>query len=109
MRRSRTLRKEVAVIDSKTAYSEANWFILENFRDGFSAGTPRHLVFPTRSIWVVPIVLAYPKVGVLGEVGFVAVDGESGVVVGWTPVEEVEKVAEQMYKEKEDEIAALFS
>ena len=67
------------------------------------------MVFPTRSIWTVPIVLSYPKIGVLGEVGFVGVDGESGVVVGWTPVEEVEEVAEQMYKEKEDEIKALFS
>lgn len=109
MRKSRTLKKELAVIDSKAAYLAANRFILENFRDRFSAGTPRHLVFPTRSIWTVPIVLAYPKVGVLGEVGFVGVDGESGVVVGWTPKEEVEKVAEQMYKEKKDEIEALFS
>jgi hypothetical protein len=38
-----------------------------------------------RELWVVPNVLTHPDHGILGNVGLVAVDAESGKVVAGTP------------------------
>jgi len=91
------------------ARAVANRFILENLADRFSAGEPRVLAFPTRTVWIIPIELTYPNVGVVGHVGFVAVDGEQETVVGWTPFEVMETAAQQLYTDHRDAIHAAFS
>ncbi|MEW5767289.1 MAG: hypothetical protein AB1797_06630 [bacterium] len=96
-------------IDSKQAFLTANQFVLSYLRDMFSAGFPTRVVFPTQSIWAVPVVLTYPKLGIVGEVGVVAVDAELGNVVGWTPFEEMERTAKELYEGKKREIEAVFS
>ena len=68
-------------IDSTTALKTANKFILENMRDRFSAGSLKRVMFPTREIWIVSVVLTYPKKGIIGEIGAIAVDGETGEIV----------------------------
>ena len=70
---------------------------------------PTRVMFPTRVIWTVPIVLTYPKLGIVGEVGVVAIDAELGNVVGWTPFEEMESTAKKLYEGKKREIEAVFS
>jgi len=87
----------------------ANRFILENLADRFSAGEPRLLAFPVRVVWVLPVELTYPNVGVVGQVGFVAVDGEQETVVGWTPFDVMETTAQQLYTSHQDAIEAAFS
>jgi hypothetical protein len=42
------------------------------------------LQFPLRSVWVVPVMLSYPRIGPIGQTGVVAVDIETGSVTGWT-------------------------
>jgi hypothetical protein len=71
-------------IDSKTAFKIANRFILERMRDRFSAASLKRVIFPTREVWIVSVVLTYPKKGIVGKVGAIAVDGETGEIVGWT-------------------------
>jgi hypothetical protein len=87
-------------INEDEAISEANGFILEHLPDRFCAGIPRLLSFPARTIWATPILLSYPEIGPVGEVGFVAVDAELGNVVGWTPFSEIYKAAEKLYSDK---------
>lgn len=96
-------------IDAKTAIKEANRFVLENMRDRFSAGTPKKVLFPTRDVWVVAVVLTYPKKGIVGEVGAIAVDGETGEIVGWTSVEEMEEMAKEIYEGRRKELEIAFS
>lgn len=96
-------------IDAKTALKIANKFVLENMRDRFSAGAPKIVLFPTRVIWIVPVVLTYPNVGIVGEVGEVAVDAEIGTIVGWTPIEEMEAIAKELYEGKKSEIEITLS
>jgi hypothetical protein len=87
-------------IDSKTAFKIANRFILERMRDRFSAASLKRVIFPTREVWIVSVVLTYPKKGIVGKVGAIAVDGETGEIVGWTPIEEMEAVAKDFMKGK---------
>lgn len=95
-------------IDAETAKRLANRFLLENLPDRFCAGTPRILQFPLRSVWIVPVVLSYPRIGPVGQTGIIAVDTETGAVVGWTPLDEMKEVAEAVHDEKKVEIEAAF-
>ncbi len=96
-------------INEDEAITEANGFILEHLPDRFCAGIPRLLSFAARTIWATPILLSYPEIGPVGEVGFVAVDAELGNVVGWTPFSEIFKAAEKLYSSKKGQIEAAFS
>jgi hypothetical protein len=96
-------------IDAEAAKRLTNRFILENLPDRFCAGTPRFLQFPLRSVWVVPVVLSYPRLGPVGQAGIAAVDTETGSVVGWTPLDEMKKAAEAIYERKKADIEATFS
>ena len=96
-------------LDAKQAMIAANRFIVEHLPDRFSAGLPKLVLFPLRPLWLVPVHLTYPGVGVIGEVGMLAVDGDSPVIVGWTPTEEMEALAQELYEENRDEIELAFS
>lgn len=104
-----SLRASALKINEDEAVTEANGFILEHLPDRFCAGIPRLLSFPARTIWATPILLSYPEIGPVGEVGFIAVDAELGNVVGWTPFPEIYKAAEQVYSDKKGQIEAAFS
>lgn len=95
-------------IDGETAKRLANRFILENLPDRFCAGTPRFLQFPLRTFWAVPVVLSYPRIGPVGQTGILAVDTETGAVVGWTPLDEIKEIGKTIYEEKRADIEAAF-
>jgi hypothetical protein len=78
------------VLDTRQAMIAANQFIVGHLPDRFSAGLPKLVLVPLRPLWLVPVDLTYPGVGVVGEVGMLAVDGDRPIVVGWTPLEEME-------------------
>jgi hypothetical protein len=96
-------------IDAEAAKRLTNRFILENLPDRFCAGTPRFLQFALRSVWIVPVVLSYPRIGPVGQAGMAAVDTETGSVVGWTPLDEMKKAADAIYEQKKAAIEAAFS
>ena len=102
------LEKETKV-NLQQVMALANRFILTKLPDRFSVGLPKSVAFPTRRLWVVPVMLTYPHVGIVGEVGMVAVDAEQETVVGWTPFQEMEELARQLYQEKKHEIEIAFS
>ncbi|MEK7728776.1 MAG: hypothetical protein AAB354_10215 [candidate division KSB1 bacterium] len=95
-------------ISRDSAQTKANQFIIEHLPDRFCAGQPRFVIFPIRAAWSIPVVLAYPKLGAIGEVGAVIVDAELGNVVGWTPIEEIREAAKELYEERKAEIEAPF-
>lgn len=98
----------MTAINAATAKRLANRFILENLPDRFCAGTPRFLQFPLRSVWAVPVMLSYPRIGPVGQTGLVAVDVETGSVTGWTPLQEMKKAAQNIYAEKKAEVETAF-
>jgi hypothetical protein len=54
----------------------------------------------------VPVVLAYPGLGVLGELGEVAISAQSGQVVAHTPIEELKQSATILAEKHRDAIEA---
>jgi len=97
------------VLSGRQAMVAANQFIVEYLPDRFSAGLPKLVLLPLRPLWLVPVLLTYPSAGVIGEIGMLAVDGDHPVVVGWTPLEEMENLARQLYEEHRNEIELAFS
>jgi hypothetical protein len=69
---------------------KANSAILSNYGDGFVAGTPQKVELLSKSLWITPIVMAN-STRLLGEVGVVAVDGESLEILGITEPMDIEK------------------
>jgi hypothetical protein len=51
---------------------------------------------------MVPVLLSYPRIGPIGELGTLAVDEELGTVVGHTAFEEMEGRARQLYEAHKD-------
>ncbi|HDQ71958.1 MAG TPA: hypothetical protein ENN19_07655 [Chloroflexi bacterium] len=104
-----TKNRKTVTLDVEEARMTANRFIVEQLTDRFSAGEPKLIIFPLRPLWVVPIELSYPNVGNVGDVGMLVVDSERATVVGWTPTEEIENQARQLYELHRHEIEAAFS
>ena len=69
---------------------KANSVILSNYGDGFVAGTPQKVELLSKSLWIMPIVMAN-STRLLGEVGVVAIDGESFEILGITESKDIEK------------------
>ena len=59
-------------------------------------------------LWIVPILLTSPGYGTGGEVGVVAIDARTGLVVGSTPRSEVVASAKRLREAKRDELETAF-
>ncbi len=81
-------------ISEKEAKARANRFILDNLRDGFSAGRPRVVVIGQEAAWSVPVQFAFPE-RVFGEVGEIVIQAVSGSILGFTPPAELYRNAKQ--------------
>lgn len=104
--RARKISKDIS---RESAQTRANQFIIEHLPDRFCAGQPHFMIFGMIfPAWSVPIVLAYPKLGVIGEVGAIVINGELGNVVGWTPLEKIREAAKALYEKRKAEIEAPF-
>jgi hypothetical protein len=107
------LSETIAVADQTRLTPETVRRIVQNFiADHLGnlalAGIPRHMVFPIRVVWAVPIALAYPGYGLAGVIGVVAVDDELSSVIASTPLKEMRQAAEQLYAEHQTEIESAF-
>lgn len=91
-------------ISSQIAQTRAKDFLRENELIRFSVGTPRRMVSALRSVWSVPVELRYPNYGLVGEVGFIAIDEETGNVVAWTPRQEMLTTAGELYCDQQEQI-----
>ncbi len=60
-------------------------------------------------VWRVPVVLAYPGLGVLGELGEVLVSVGHAQIVGHTPIAEIKQAALALAEQHRDAIKAPLS
>lgn len=100
----------VTVGDSKTtafeAESIAGGFLLDHLPDRFSTGAPRF--DKAAGVWRVPVILAYPRIGSVGEVGELTIEDSTKEVMSHTPFEEVTTRALAIYEQRSEEIEAAF-
>ena len=89
------------------AQAAANFFLNDHLPDRFAADQP--LFSTTGSIWHVPVILAYPGVGAVGQVGEVLIDASTETVVSHTSLDAMKQTAQKLYNAHRDDIEAAFS
>ena len=107
-RRSETVRPRGKPTSAEKAQIVGNAYCLLHYATGYAAGTPRRLSLPGQQCWIMPVVLTSPGFGIVGEVGFLAVEARSGKVIGSTSRSEVVAAGNRLAEEKRDDLEAAF-
>ena len=94
----------VPTVTAMQAQAEASLFLSDRLPDRISASTP--FLDEATQVWRVPVILAYPFVGVLGQVGEIVVSTTKAEVISSTPVEQLLKVARALAEQHRDAIEA---
>ena len=94
-------------IDADAARAAATDFLFDHLGNQLVPGEPHTMVSAVRAVWIVPVQLAYIHTGVLGSVGVVAVDQETGQVVAWTPIPQM-KAASRRLREAQPDLDGQF-
>jgi hypothetical protein len=89
------------------AQATANLFLNDNLPDRFTCDQPR--LSKAEDVWLVPVVLCYPFVGSIGQVGEVVVSVEEEKIISHTPLDEMKQKAIKLYEANRNEIEAAFS
>lgn len=95
-------------IGSDQACAVATEFLLDNLGNLLIVGESHLMVSAVRAMWIVPIQLSSLHSGVLGSVGVVAVDEETGQVVAWTPISEMKAASRRLRARHEPELSEQF-
>jgi len=93
---------------AELAQSAATGFLLDHVGNQLIAGQPHLMISPTRATWIVPIHLAYLYTGPIGSVGVVAIDDETGLVVAWTPLDQIKAASRALRAAKEPSLTQKF-
>ena len=89
------------------AEAKASAFLSEHLPDRFTAGDPVLRTQPES--WRVPVLLSYPNIGPVGEVGEIFISTRTAELVSHTPVDEMLSCGRVLYEEHKDAIEAAFS
>lgn len=89
------------------AQAAANLFLNDHLPDRFTADQP-HLS-PDDNLWHVPVILVYPGVGSIGQVGEILISTTAETVVSYRPLVEMKQAAQELYNAHRDAIDAAFS
>lgn len=77
-------------------------FLNDHLPDRFCAGKPQ---FDQESfVWKTPILLSYPTLGPLGQVGEIAVSADAGKILSFTTLEEMRSAAQAIIEQHREEI-----
>ena len=94
----------ITTVTAMEAQAQASLFLSDRLPDRISASTPSF--DDAKAVWRVPVILAYPFLGVLGQVGEVVVSGTKAEVISATPAEEMLNAARTLAEKHRDEIEA---
>ncbi len=99
--------KVVPEVTALQAQAAANLFLSHYLGDRFSADEAK--ISATDDVWEVPVILTYPLIGSVGQVGEIVVSSRKEVVVSHTSIEEMKQSGQSLYEGHRDEIQAAFS
>jgi hypothetical protein len=94
----------VATITALEAQAAANLFLSDNLPDRFLASSPT--LDGAANVWRVPVLLAYPIIGPVGQTGEILVSATSEQIVSYTSLEEMKAAARILYENNRDAIEA---
>lgn len=98
--------KTVPLNTAQQAQATSNDFLSNQIGDRFTAD--QATLSKTGEVWQVPVILAYPVVGSIGQVGEIKVSTSSNVIVFHTSIEEMKQTGLKLYETHQDEIQAAF-
>ncbi|MBE9078290.1 hypothetical protein IQ241_13475 [Romeria aff. gracilis LEGE 07310] len=101
-----TPESEALPISAAIAQTVVNDWLLRVLSDRFTALEPR--LIAGGDIWSVAVGLAYPHIGVVGEVGEVLVSAFSRGIISATQPTVMKSAGMACYREREDAINAAF-
>ena len=88
------------------AQAAANLFLSNHLPDRFVATTPSF--DSVAQVWRVPVVIAYPVIGPVGEVGEINVSVTSEAILSHTSPDEMMACARSLYEKHREAIEAAF-
>ena len=91
-------------ITALEAEAAASLFLSDHLPDRLTAGDPQ--LDSLAGVWYVPVLLAYPVVGSVGEVGEIIVNGQTEEILSHTPVMEMLARARALYEQHREQIEA---
>lgn len=94
----------VPTVTAMEAQAEASLFLSDRLPDRISASAPS--LDEAAQVWRVPVILAYPHLGVLGQVGEVVVSAARTEVISSTPLEAMLNAARALAEKHRDAIEA---
>lgn len=96
-------------ISATTVQAVANLFLSDHLPDRFTADQPR---FPvggkSEKFWEVPVILTFPKIGNLGQVGRILVSVDTEKILSYTPIAAMKQEGQKLYEINRDAIQAHF-
>lgn len=94
----------VSTITALQAQATANYFLLTRLGDRLAADDP--VIDAAAGVWRVPVLLSYPGIGPIGQVGEILINATAEEIVSHTPIEEMKAAAIALYEQHRDEIEA---
>lgn len=98
--------KIASQVTALQAQAAANLFLSDRLSDRFTADQAK--ISATGDVWEVPVILTYPLIGSVGQVGEILVSTKKQEVVSHTPIEEMKQSGQRLYEAHRDEIQAAF-
>jgi hypothetical protein len=86
------------------AQALANDFLSNSLPDRFTANLAEWI----DDKWRISIILTYPYIGSLGEVGELRIDAETGTILSHTPLDRIKQVGMELYTANQDAIESTF-
>ena len=96
----------IPTITALEAQAAANLFLSDHLPDRFCADDP-HLD-QAANVWRVPVLLAYPIIGPVGQTGEILVSATSEEIISHTPLSEMRAAAQTLIELHRDAIEAAF-
>lgn len=97
---------QIKTLTAFEAEAAASLFLFDHLPDRFCPGQPK-LDAPA-SLWRVPVLLSYPFIGPVGEVGEITVSAIEEKIVSYTPIDEMKALAFKIYEERRADIETAF-
>lgn len=88
------------------AEAAASLFLFDHLPDRFCPGSPK--LDASADLWHVPVLLSYPFIGPVGEVGEITVSAREEKIISHTPIDEMKTLALKIYEERRADIEAAF-
>ncbi|MBA3921606.1 MAG: hypothetical protein H0X31_07850 [Nostocaceae cyanobacterium] len=98
--------KTVPQVTAQQAQAAVNQLISDYMSDRFTADQAQLSI--TGEVWQVPVILAYPMIGSLGQVGEVLVSTSTEAILRHTPFEEIKQTGQRLYEANRDAIQTYF-